>query len=247
MLLKLFHCSPKNSGNYSENKTSSLQNSPDMAKSLKKEILQILQDPRLGLNDPVDPEKVTNQIEQWLAIWEKWNNKISLTAEKDALTVVQQHFFGSLLYRQGLGKAQNLLDIGSGAGFPGIPLKLADPELNVTLVDSQRKRTGFLQEIVRVLQLPDVEIINDRVENLGQEHRRRYESVTFRYVDKVETCLALAEPFLKFDGRVIIIKEPEYQLPKGQGVLPLNCNAEIPVRTWSGADSKIMVFAGCFT
>ena len=218
-----------------------------MAKSRKNEILQILQDPRLDLTNRVRLERVAEQIEHWLSIWEKWNNKISLTAERDALTVVQQHFFGSLLYRQGLGKAQNLLDIGSGAGFPGIPLKLVDPDLAITLVESQRKRAGFLQEIVRALNLEGVQIINDRAEKLGQEHRRKYESVVFRYVDQVETCLALAEPFLKFGGRVIIIKEPEFQLPAMGATLPLNCNAEIPVRSWSGADSKLMVFGGCFT
>jgi 16S rRNA (guanine527-N7)-methyltransferase len=195
----------------------------------------------------VDPERVAVQIEQWLGIWEKWNNKISLTAERDALTVVQQHFFGSLLYRQGLGKAQNLLDIGSGAGFPGIPLKLIEPDLAVTLVESQRKRAGFLQEIVRALNLEGVQIINDRVEQLGREHHRKYEAIVFRYVDKVETCLTLAEPFLKFAGRVVIIKEPEYQLPTKGKSLPLNCKAEIPVQTWSGAASKLMVFGGCFT
>ena len=105
-----------------------------MAQSLKNEILQIIQDPRLGLTKLVDPEIVAEQIEQWLTIWEKWNNKISLTAERDPLTVVQQHFFGSLLYCQGLGQEQNLLDIGSGAGFPGIPLKLMEPDLAITLV-----------------------------------------------------------------------------------------------------------------
>ncbi len=217
-----------------------------MAKSLKYEILQILRDPRLDLHINIDLERVAVQIEQWLSIWEKWNNKISLTAETDALTVVQQHFFGSLLYRQGLGKAHNLLDIGSGAGFPGIPLKLVNPDLSMTLVESQRKRAGFLQETARALQLQDVEVINDRVENLEHNHRRKYESITFRYVDKIESCLELAEPFLKFGGRVVIIKEPEYQLPL-RASLPLNCNAEIPVLTWSGSASKLMVFEGCFT
>jgi 16S rRNA G527 N7-methylase RsmG len=100
---------------------------------------------------------------------------------------------------------------------------------------------------VRALNLEGVQIINDRVEKLGWEHYRKYESIVFRYVDKVETCLALAEPFLKFGGRVVIIKEPEYQLPTKGEALPLNCNAEIPVRTWSGAASKLMVFGGCFT
>ena len=119
--------------------------------SVKREISQVLQDPRLDLKILSKPELIVKQIEQWLLIWGKWNDKIGLTAEKDPMAVVQQHFFGSLLYRQGLGKIKNLLDIGSGAGFPGIPLKLVEPDLAITLVESQRKRAGFLQETVRHL------------------------------------------------------------------------------------------------
>ena len=213
--------------------------------SVKREISQVLQDPRLDLKILSKPELIVKQIEQWLLIWGKWNDKIGLTAEKDPMAVVQQHFFGSLLYRQGLGKIKNLLDIGSGAGFPGIPLKLVEPDLAITLVESQRKRAGFLQETVRSLKLSDVQIINERAEKLGAEHQRKYDAIVFRYVDQVETCLALAEPYLNFSGRVVIIKEPEYQ--SNPGIMQLNCKSEIPVQSWSGTKSKLMVFGGCST
>ena len=112
-------------------------------------ILHILQDSRLGLD--VEASLVVSRIEQYLQLLLKWNQKINLTAEKDPAEILKKHVFDSLQYVRAIEPGFRMMDIGSGAGFPGILLKIIFPQLQLVLLESQRKRCSFLVTVVRDL------------------------------------------------------------------------------------------------
>ena len=124
-------------------------------------ILHILQDPRLGLD--VEASLVVSRIEQYLQLLLKWNQKINLTAEKDPEEILKKHVFDSLQYARAIEPGFRMMDIGSGAGFPGILLKIIFPQLQLVLLESQRKRCSFLETVVRDLEMEQVKVFNARV------------------------------------------------------------------------------------
>ena len=111
-------------------------------------ILNILQDPRLSLNIECSGI-VESKIQQYLELLVKWNYKFNLTAEKDPDSILKRHVFDSLQYSRVLRPYFRVMDIGSGAGFPGIPLKIIFPTLNLVLVESKRKRCSFMEAALR--------------------------------------------------------------------------------------------------
>ena len=154
------------------------------------------------------------QLQQFALYYERlieWNQKMNLTAITDRGEVYLKHFYDSLtaaFYVDFSRRKIRLCDVGAGAGFPGLPLKIAFPHLQITIVDSLKKRIGFLQELVEDLQLEDVELYHDRAESFGRrrEHREQYDIVTARAVANMpvlsEYCLPLAKP----DGLFIALK-----------------------------------------
>lgn len=139
---------------------------------------------RAGL-DPISPE-VASQFQDYLELLQKWNARLNLTAIRDPEEVLQRHFVECIFAAQRLPvEIHTLLDFGSGGGFPGIPIALCRPEIQVTLGESQAKKAAFLRETVRSLGIRNAEVYNGRVEGLG----RRFEAVTLRAVDKMlEAC-----------------------------------------------------------
>ena len=111
-----------------------------------------------------------SQMASYLEILHRWNARINLTAVRDPEQVVTRHFGESLFAAQNLfpqrpaPSAQRLIDIGSGAGFPGIPIKIWAPELLVTLIESQNKKATFLKEVIRALELKDITVSTERAE-----------------------------------------------------------------------------------
>ena len=138
----------------------------------------------------------------------KWNQKISLTAVRTEKGIIVKHFLDSLSVFPYLSSPYSLLDIGSGAGFPGIPLKIVSPSLNITLIDSVRKKVDFQRHILRMLDLKGIEAIHGRVQdkeilnNLGG----RFDIVISRAFSDLRTFLILSFPFLKEGGRAIAMK-----------------------------------------
>lgn len=104
----------------------------------------------------------------WLYLQEllEWNRTVNLTAVTDPVDIIIKHFVDSLTPLPYLASSTSLLDVGSGAGFPGIPLKIAAPHLRLCLVDSQRRKVSFLKHIIRTLNLRDVTVVHGRVEDL---------------------------------------------------------------------------------
>jgi 16S rRNA (guanine527-N7)-methyltransferase len=212
---------------------------------MRDKIIEILRDPRLNLSESADLESVAEQIQTYLREWKRWNAKINLTAEQDEISVVRKHFFDSLLYALVLDEAQTVIDIGSGAGFPGLPLKMVFPEISLTLVESQRKRANFLKDVSRALQFSNIQILNLRAEDL--QMKSQFDLALFRYVGSLEECLRLGEPLLRPGGRIILIKEPEFEASAAKTNSSLQLQKEVAVVGYSGISSKLLIFAKCST
>ena len=145
-------------------------------------ITQILKDGlgQLGLQFPID------RLLQYLTLLYKWNHAYNLTAIRDMESMVTRHVLDSLAILPWV-KGSSLLDVGSGAGLPGIPLAIARPELQVVLLDSNGKKVRFLQEVKRVLSLDNVDIVQSRVENYHPPHG--FDTVTSRAFSDLEQMI----------------------------------------------------------
>ena len=140
----------------------------------------------------------------------KWNQKINLTAIRSEKGIILKHFLDSLsVYPYlNLTKPSMLLDIGSGAGFPGIPLKMVEPSLEVTLIDSVRKKVDFQRHIIRMLGLKGIQAIHGRVQDkeILKSMEGRFDIVISRAFSDLRTLLILSFPFPKKGGRVLAMK-----------------------------------------
>ncbi|MFY9140332.1 MAG: 16S rRNA (guanine(527)-N(7))-methyltransferase RsmG [Thermacetogeniaceae bacterium] len=139
-----------------------------------------------------------------------WNEKINLVSCPSEEELYRLHFLDSLMCRLGFNFRKNcrLIDLGSGAGFPGVPLKICFPELEVSLVDARKKRTEFLQLVVDKLHLKKCAVIWDRLENLGHkgEHRGIYDCAVARALAPLNVLLEYAMPLLKQGGKFLALK-----------------------------------------
>jgi 16S rRNA (guanine527-N7)-methyltransferase len=138
-----------------------------------------------------------------------WNKSISLVSVKSPLDIPIKHFIDSLTVLHFIQrKSSRLLDLGSGAGFPGIPLKIVVKPLKLTLVESSRKKASFLKNVARKLDLDDITIINERVESImgEKDHRGSYDIVISRATFKLPELIDKGEPFLSSGGTLIAMK-----------------------------------------
>ena len=138
----------------------------------------------------------------------KWNQKINLTAIRTETGIITKHFLDSLSILPYLPESSSLLDIGSGPGFPGIPLKIAEPTLEITLIDSVRKKVDFQRHIIRSLGLKGMEAIHSRVQEreILQRMEGRFDHVVSRAFSHLQPFLRLADPFLKKRGIALAMK-----------------------------------------
>jgi 16S rRNA (guanine527-N7)-methyltransferase len=132
-----------------------------------------------------------DQLSLYLDLLLKWNARTNLTAIRDPEEIIRRHFGESLFAAQHLGPCATLLDFGSGAGFPGLPIALLRPEIAVTLAESQNKKATFLREAVRTLGLT-TEVWSGRVEAMPAESK--FDIVTLRAVDNMPQAILTAQP-----------------------------------------------------
>jgi len=153
-------------------------------------------------------EKTVEAFDLYLKELLKWNQKMNLTAIRTEKGVVLKHFLDSLSVFPYLSHVSSLLDIGSGAGFPGIPLKIVKLSLETTLIDSVRKKVDFQRHIIRLLGLKGIEAIHGRVQ--GKEIRQtmgeRFDGVISRAFSDLQTFLVLSFPLLEKGGIVLAMK-----------------------------------------
>ncbi len=140
----------------------------------------------------VPPAALLPQLSAYLDLLLKWNARTNLTAIREPEEIVRRHFGESLFAARHLGvEVDTLLDLGSGAGFPGLPIALLRPEVRVTLAESQHKKASFLREVVRTLGL-STEVWTGRAEAMPDA--RRFHTVALRAVDNMAAAVAAAEP-----------------------------------------------------
>lgn len=150
------------------------------------------------------------QFDMYFHLLVEWNEKMNLTAITEEKEVYLKHFYDSLLVglKMALNPQAAICDVGSGAGFPSIPLKILYPELSVTIVDSLKKRITFLQELTDQLGLTNVHLYHDRAETFGQNpaFREQFDYVTARAVARLNVLAELCLPLVKKDGYFLALK-----------------------------------------
>jgi len=147
------------------------------------------------------------KLEIYLKFLKEYNSHTNLTAIKEDNEIYLKHFYDSLTISKAidLNEYNNLVDIGSGAGFPGMVLKIIFPHLDVTLIDSNNKKTKFLNELAQKLNVI-VNIVNDRVENFAKDNLNKYDLVTSRAVANLRVLAELSLPIVKENGLFIPLK-----------------------------------------
>ena len=156
------------------------------------------------------------QLEQFFTYKElliEWNKKMNLTAIEQEEDIITKHFIDSLSIASYIPDTAKVIDIGTGAGFPGIPLKILKKDLSITLLDSLNKRITFLEEVIRNLSLENIQAVHARAEELAhkEEYREQYDIAVSRAVAPMHTLLEYMLPYVKIGGKCICMKGPNLQ------------------------------------
>lgn len=142
----------------------------------------------------------------------EWNTKINVTAVRDEESFIIKHFIDSLMISNYVNSNVKVIDIGTGAGFPGIPLKLFNENIEITLIDSINKKLNVIRESIKEMNLDKIDIIHSRAEDLAikEEYRENYDIATTRAVSNLSTILEYMMPFIKIGGYAVCMKGPNY-------------------------------------
>lgn len=164
-----------------------------------------------SLSNNIDIEITKSQVEKfyiYMIQLLEWNKKINLTAIEDQDEIILKHFIDSLTIEKYIKNAKNIIDIGTGAGFPGIPIAIMNNNINITLLDSLNKRIKFLDNIIQKLELNNVIAIHGRAEDIAklEEYREKFDIVTSRAVAPFNILLEYMLPFNKVNGKSISMK-----------------------------------------
>jgi len=151
----------------------------------------------------------------------EWNKKFNLTAIKDSQSITVKHFLDSLSCLNVIKDIDHisLIDIGTGAGFPGIPIKIILPQISLTLVDSVGKKIRFCEHLADVLGLENIRVVHNRAEELGRspDHREKYDWAVARAVSNLSTLSEYLLPLVKIGGKVLAQKGERGPLESHQG------------------------------
>ncbi len=156
---------------------------------------------------PQADEAALDRFEIYQRLLAEWNERMNLTAITDPVEVAEKHFADSLAALPYLKPGMQVIDVGTGAGFPGVPLLIMEPKLELTLADSLHKRLTFLDALLKELGLTAT-LVHGRAEDLGQDrlYRERFDAATSRAVANLPVLLELTTPFVKVGGSAIAYK-----------------------------------------
>ena len=173
----------------------------------REEFEQVLQEYAKEMDWLLD-EKQVEQFYQYMILLLDWNEKINLTAITKPEEIILKHFVDSLTISKYLKPNSKVIDVGTGAGFPGIPLKILRKDCEVILVDSLNKRINFLKEVIQTLELKDIEAWHIRAEEIGnnKNYREKFDYATSRAVANLATLSEYLIPLVKIKGKVIAMK-----------------------------------------
>ena len=156
---------------------------------------------------PEADERAIERFEIYHRLLAEWNEKMNLTAITDPVEVAEKHFADSLAALPYLKAGGKVIDVGTGAGFPGVPLLIMEPQLELTLADSLQKRLTFLDALLKELGLKAA-LVHGRAEDLGQNrlYREQFDAALSRAVANLPVLLELTTPFVKVGGSAIAYK-----------------------------------------
>lgn len=186
-----------------------LENKKGVIRMEKSKFLEDLINKARQINVDITEEKA-NAFYEYNKLLLEWNEKINLTAITDEREIILKHFIDSLTINRYIGNAETVMDIGTGAGFPGIPLKIVNENKSFILVDALNKRINFLEEVKNNLKLNDLDLIHSRSEDLGKDlnYRENMDIVTSRAVANLRVLVEYMLPFVKLNGLCICMKGP---------------------------------------
>ena len=153
-------------------------------------------------------EEQLRQFYKYMELLLEWNKKINLTAITEPNEVILKHFIDSLTINKYIKENSSIADVGTGAGFPGIPLKIFRPDLEITLVDSLNKRINFLNEVISKLDLKNIFTVHSRIEDFGKDkkYRESFDYVTARAVANISVLSEYLLPISKIGGQCVCMK-----------------------------------------
>lgn len=170
-------------------------------------------------------EKQINRYYEYMNLLIEWNKKINLTAIIEPNDIILKHFVDSVTILKHIKDNESIVDVGTGAGFPGIPLKIANDTLNITLLDSLNKRINFLNEVIQKNNLEKIQTVHSRVEDFGNnvKYREKFDIATSRAVANLSILAEYMLPLVKVGGRCICMKgsEIEEELEKSKKAINL--------------------------
>ncbi|MGN1399108.1 MAG: 16S rRNA (guanine(527)-N(7))-methyltransferase RsmG [Erysipelotrichaceae bacterium] len=170
-------------------------------------------------------DKQLNQLDLYSDLLIQYNEKFNLTAITDKTDIYVKHFLDCLYLCKYLVDNCSLLDIGTGAGFPGVVVKIFYPDMDITLLEPNNKKVLFLNTVKQQLNLEKLTISNQRSEDYAKDHRQHFDYVTARAVASLNILLELAIPLLKVNGTFFAMKGPKanQELPESQNALNKLC------------------------
>lgn len=179
-----------------------------------------------------------SKLEIYKDLMLEWNKKINLTTITDLEEVDIKHFLDSAtcLATGYIKDGDNIIDVGTGAGFPGVPIKILKENVSITLLDSLNKRIKYLEEVVSKTKLKDVTLLHSRAEDAGmsKQHREKYDIVLSRAVATMNVLCEYCIPFVKVGGYFICQKGPSYKEELD--------NADIAIRTLGGSLKEVQSY-----
>ena len=157
--------------------------------------------------------EICNKLYNYMNLLLEWNEKINLTAITDEKEIILKHFIDSFTINKFINSGDKMLDIGTGAGFPGLPIKIIRAEVDVFLMDSLNKRINFLNEVIESLQLKNIEAFHSRAEEMAKNNkfREKFDVVTSRAVAKLNILLEYMLPYTKVNGKCLCMKGPNIE------------------------------------
>lgn len=161
------------------------------------------------------------KLMKYKTLLKEWNEKINLTAITEDEEIIKKHFIDSIkaFKFSGLRQSKRIIDVGTGAGLPGIPIKIVQPEIDIVLLDSLNKRVNFLNEVIRQLDLKNISAIHGRAEDFANEskYREKFDIAVSRAVANMAVLSELCIPYVRPNGYFLALKGPAVEQEIAEG------------------------------